>query len=235
MSALHKNLPEMIARPVGWGEFEAIEDTWFFVMEFYQLSDDIPDPFPFAQLVAEMHKKGASPDGRFGIPWDVYGADGAWQPYKPADTWEECFTFALKETFGYELATQGPDEETEKMYETILEKVVPRLLRPLEEDGRKVVPRLCHGDLWDGNVSVDINTGGPIVFDSIPIYAHNECEVFLFAYSMNFADREYTVELCTMKVSYHKMQQAYIDEYVKYFHKSEPTEEFDDRLWLYYL
>lgn len=38
-----------------------------------------------------------------------------------------------------------------------------------------------------------------------------------------------------MKVPYHKMQHAYIEEYVKHFEKSEPSEEFDDRLWLYYL
>ena len=217
MMALYKVMPKMIARPVGWGAFDSIEDTWFFVMEFYQLSDDIPDPYPFAELVAELHKNGAAPDGKFGVPWDVYGADGQWQPYKPADTWEECFTFALKETFTYEIATQGPDEETEGMYATILDKVLPRLLRPLEEEGRTVVPRLCHGDLWDGNVSVDVNTGQPVVFDAIPLYAHHE------------------FELCTMKVSYHKMQQAYIDEYIKYAGKSEPIEEFDDRLWLYYL
>ncbi|KAF3007248.1 hypothetical protein E8E14_009635 [Neopestalotiopsis sp. 37M] len=205
MTALYNVMPEMVARPVGWGEFETLEDIWFLVMQFYQLSGDVPDPSPFAQLVADMHKKGVAPHGEFGVPWDVYGANAQCQPYKPADTWEECFRFALKETFGFEIATQGPDEETQRI-----------LLRPLEEDGRTVVPRLCHGDLWDGNVSVDVNTGRPIIFDAIPLYAHNE------------------FELCTMKVPYHKMQHAYIDEYVKHFGKSEPSEEFDDRLWLYY-
>lgn len=74
------------------------------------------------------------------------------------------------------------------MYKIMLEKVVPRLLRPLEEDGRTVVPRLCHGDLWDGNVSVDVNTGRPIIFDAIPLYAHNECEFLLFPPVVDLAD-----------------------------------------------
>ena len=31
-----------------------------------------------------------------------------------------------------------------------LEKVVPRLLLPLEADGRVLKPCLIHGDCWDG-------------------------------------------------------------------------------------
>lgn len=84
MTALYNVMPEMVARPVGWGEFETLEDTWFLVMQFYQLSGDVPDPYPFAQLVADLHKKGVAPHGEFGIPWDVYGANAQCQPYKPA-------------------------------------------------------------------------------------------------------------------------------------------------------
>ncbi|KXJ86876.1 Fructosamine kinase-domain-containing protein [Microdochium bolleyi] len=217
MAALNKIMPDLVVRPIAWGAYDSLEDTWFFVMDFHQLSNDIPDPEPFVRLVSELHKNGTAPDGKFGTPWAVYGADGRRQLYKPTDTWEECFTFMLRRTLRYEIATQGPDTEIETMYATILDKVAPRLLRPLEAEGRTVEPRLCHGDLWDGNVSVDINTGNPIIFDAIPLYAHHE------------------FELCTMRVPYHRMQQAYIDEYVKHARMSEPIEDFDDRLWLYYL
>jgi protein-ribulosamine 3-kinase len=42
-------------------------------------------------------------------------------------------------------------------------------------------------------------------------------------------------DLGPWKIQRHKMTQAYIDEYVKHFPKTEPMEEFDDRLWLYCL
>jgi fructosamine-3-kinase len=35
----------------------------------------------------------------------------------------------------------------------LLKKVIPRLLDPLETDGRSIKPVLLHGDLWLGNVS----------------------------------------------------------------------------------
>jgi protein-ribulosamine 3-kinase len=58
----------------------------------------------------------------------------------------------------------------------IPKKVIPRLLRPLEIDGRKLLPRLVHGDLWDGNTSVDVAMDLPVIFDACSSYAHNECE-----------------------------------------------------------
>jgi hypothetical protein len=60
--------------------------------------------------------------------------------------------------------------------EGIMEKVIPRLLRPLETDGNQIQPCLVHGDLWDGNTSVDGATGKPLIFDACSSYAHHECE-----------------------------------------------------------
>lgn len=56
-------------------------------------------------------------------------------------------------------------------------KIIPRLLRPLESEGRTLTPCIVHGDLWDGNASVDVNTGHPMIFDGTPLYAHNECKL----------------------------------------------------------
>lgn len=68
------------------------------------------------------------------------------------------------------------DGEFEELKKEVMDKVVPRLLRPLETGGRSITPCLVHGDLWDGNASVDVDTGRPIIFDGAPLYAHNECE-----------------------------------------------------------
>jgi hypothetical protein len=59
----------------------------------------------------------------------------------------------------------------------LFDKVIPRLLRPLESNGRKVEPSLVHGDLWYGNAAVIDETGDPIVFDPSSFWAHNECKM----------------------------------------------------------
>ena len=56
------------------------------------------------------------------------------------------------------------------------DKVVPRLLRPLETGGRSIRPSLIHGDLWHGNAETDAETGEPVIFDAASFYAHNECK-----------------------------------------------------------
>lgn len=174
MSLLFRVVPETVARPVACGSYESVDDTHFFVCKFCELNDDIPDPYPFASLVAELHKRGVSPDGKFGMPYVTYGGNAP-QQFPVTDDWEECFTTGIRAIFAAELKAQGPDEDIEILTSTILEKVIPRLLRPLVEDGRVLTPRLVHGDLWDGNASVDVDTGNPMIFDATPLYAHSEC------------------------------------------------------------
>ncbi|KAK3315093.1 hypothetical protein B0H66DRAFT_642375 [Apodospora peruviana] len=91
-----------------------------------------------------------------------------------------------------------------------IDMVIPRLLRPLETEGRTLIRTLVHGDLWDGNASVDVSTGRPLIFDPTPLYAHNE-------YGMGpwWAPR-------------HKMTSAYIAAYTEHYQKSEPVADFED-------
>ena len=75
--------------------------------------------------------------------------------------------------------SQGPDTELKMLFGQLVNKVIPRLLRPLETGGRQTKPSLVHGDLYSGNVSVDAVTGRPILYDATCLYAHNECESYL--------------------------------------------------------
>jgi protein-ribulosamine 3-kinase len=174
MNELYKVIPEMVAKPVAWGSYESIPDTHFFVTEFHEMSEDVPDVADFPALVAELHKRGVSPDGKFGFPFKTYGGNNP-QQFPISDTWEECYTKGMQGIFAAEMATHGADEEMEHLENMMVEKVIPRLLRPLETGGRSIAPRLVHGDLWDGNASVDVATGHPMIFDATPLYAHNEC------------------------------------------------------------
>ena len=51
-----------------------------------------------------------------------------------------------------------------------LSKVIPRLLEPLQSNGRSIKPCLIHGDLWDENTATDMNIGEPFVFDVGSMY-----------------------------------------------------------------
>ncbi|MBE3042140.1 fructosamine kinase family protein, partial [Candidatus Bathyarchaeota archaeon] len=68
------------------------------------------------------------------------------------------------------------DPEFNEVAEQFFERVVPRLLRPLQMGGRNIDPVLIHGDLWDGNIEFDKDTDKPIIFDACCCYGHFECE-----------------------------------------------------------
>ena len=176
MSALHNAMPDLVPKPLGWGTYDKESDVHFFLCEFHEMTDGIPDVSNFPAMLAKLHKNGVSPTGKFGFPVTTYQGRLP-QDTSECDTWEECFSRGIRRFFELEEESQGYDEEMAELRKGIMEKVIPRLLRPLEVEGRKVIPRLVHGDLWDGNTSVDVATDLPIIFDACSSYAHHECEI----------------------------------------------------------
>lgn len=86
-----------------------------------------------------------------------------------------------------------------------LEKVVPRLLLPLQSEGRVLKSSLLHGDCWDGNTAIDMNTGEAFVFDVCSLYGHNEYDTG------------------NWRAPRHRLsKQAYIETYEKYVPASKP-------------
>jgi protein-ribulosamine 3-kinase len=100
----------------------------------------------------------------------------------------------------------------------ILEKVVPRLLLPLQSDSRVLKPCLIHGDYWDGNTVMDAKTGEVFVFDVCSFYGHNEYDTG------------------NWRAPRHRLSnRAYIRNYKRNFLVSEPVEDWDARNLLYSL
>lgn len=85
-------------------------------------------------------------------------------------------------------------------------KVVPRLLLPLQSDGRVLKPSLVHGDCWDGNTTMDTCTGEALVFDVCSFYGHNEYDTGDWRAPRHALSDE-----------------AYIREYKQHFPVSEPS------------
>ena len=65
-----------------------------------------------------------------------------------------------------ETEAKGEDPEFAILVPALFDKVIPRLLRPLESEGRSVKPSLVHGDLWYANSGIDVGTGLSLVFDA---------------------------------------------------------------------
>lgn len=217
MTALYNALPEMVPKPIGMGKYAKDEEstgTYFFVCEFKEMFDEMPDKEQLCEKLALLHQRGVSPDGKFGFPVATYGSRIP-RIHIPSDTWEALFTDVMETMFDTEERTQGPDEDVQMLRKGITEKVIPRLIRPMETNGRKLVPRLVHSDLWHGNIGIDVKTNSPVIFDALALYAHNE------------------YELAPWRPIRHNIGRPYMEEYLKHFPKTEPAGDFDDRNLLY--
>jgi protein-ribulosamine 3-kinase len=174
MSAIHAAVPGLAPAPIAWGTYASDPNTHFFIMSFVEMTDEIPELDTFPAKLAELHRNGLSPTGKFGFTVQNY--QGALpQVVTWRDTWEEAFTEGLRAMVIREEKSQGPNEEMIGLLKQLFDRVIPRLLRPLQTGGRSIEPRLVHGDLWDGNCSTSIETDQPVIFDASCLYAHNEC------------------------------------------------------------
>ena len=174
MSRIHTATPDLVPRPIAWGTYATIDDVHF-LCEFHNMTDELPDVNTFPARLADLHRSSTSTNGKFGFPATTYHGqtpiEHGW-----SDTWEEYFTRTTKRLLEVEQESQGLNQELLDLAEPFLDKVIPRLLRPLESGGRSIKPCLIHGDLWYGNATMDEDTGAPIIFDAASFYAHNECE-----------------------------------------------------------
>ncbi|KAK8074124.1 hypothetical protein PG994_005023 [Apiospora phragmitis] len=214
MNKIHAVVPDLVPETIAWGSYSDIPDVHFFLAEFRPMTDELPDVEVFPARMAELHRTATSPDGKFGFDFTTFHGNTPIE-HGWSDTWEDYFTRTTKVLLELEQEAQGPNEEIRGLMVPFFGKVVPRLLRPLETGGRSIQPSLIHGDLWDGNASMDSETEMPIIFDAASFYAHNEYELGVWRQPWN------------------KIKKPYRMRYHKHFPKSQPEEDYDDRNVLY--
>lgn len=149
MKSLHGVLsPCLFPEPIAWGTFATDLEIHFYLCEFVEMTGNIPDAQTLGKGLAQLHKHAVSPSGKYGF--SVRTLQGTIPQYTEwMDSWEEFFTNSIKKVFEAELEAQGDDDlEILALERTIISKVIPRLLRPLETGGRRIEPRLIHGDIW---------------------------------------------------------------------------------------
>ena len=176
MKRIHAVKPHFVPQPIHWGTYEKLNDIHFLLCEFRQMQNQLPGMEPFARLMAELHQGTTSPSGKFGFDCLTYHGNvpihHGWH-----DSWEQYFTRTTRALLETEQAVRGENDTISNLSKPFFDKVVPRLLRPLETGGNFIKPCLIHGDLWHGNVAVDARTREPIIFDAAGFYAHHECEI----------------------------------------------------------
>ena len=139
MKAIHAALPSIAPTPIAWGTYTSDPDVHFFLCSFHEMSDELPEVERFSAQVAALHRAGKSPNGKFGFPVTTFQGnlpqDNTW-----CDTWEEYYIRGMVRMLQLEQDSQGPCQEFAELQEPMFKKVIPRLLRPLETGGRKIVP-----------------------------------------------------------------------------------------------
>jgi len=216
--AINKIVPGLVPRATGWGKYlDGSTQVYFFLGNHHDM-DLVPAPEPasLVERVAKMHIEGKSPTGMFGF--HVPTVCGKFvRTTKWEKTWAACFTNLLNDVIRYDNETNGPWPEFDAACKQVIDVVIPRLLGALQSDGRNIEPVLIHGDLWEQNVGIDMETGDTILFDPGSVYAHNE------------------MEFGTWRASWacHFNSPIYMRLYQRHIEPSEPVDEWDDRNRLY--
>jgi fructosamine-3-kinase len=177
LKAMHAVSPSLVPEPYGWGQYDDDPETYFLLAEFRDVGEQPPHPVNFTRRLAEMHIKSVSPTGKFGFHITTCHSKlpqitDCWE-----DSWAVLYRKQLAHMIKLDEEKHGPWPEFKIVCQLVLDKVIPRLLEPLQSGGRSIKPCLVHGNLWDENCAADMVTGEPFIFDAGSFYAHNEYEI----------------------------------------------------------
>lgn len=129
MKVLYSVTPHFRPRPLTYGTYKSNSDLHFFLCDFREMDDELPDLKGFCLSLARLHRDSVSPDGKFGFHTQTYNGNIP-QDVRRTDTWEECFVNGTKMDFELEREARGASEDLDALIGPLFEKVIPRLLRP---------------------------------------------------------------------------------------------------------
>ncbi|KAG5302483.1 phosphotransferase enzyme family protein [Histoplasma capsulatum G186AR] len=239
LKAIHAVVPTLCPQSFGWGALSSSPSsplTYFLVVDFLEPSSpsnsisrrqehNLPRK-SLAEKLAQLHTTPAPvPDGystpQFGFPVSTCCGDTA-QDNSYKSSWASFFAenrlrFILQRA---EAANGRPDGELRRLVERTIAQVVPRLLSDEHlNGGRGVVPVVVHGDLWSGNAGSGSLAGRrveKVIFDPSAFYGHSEYELGIMRMFGGFGG-------------------GFLEEYHHLCPKTQPVEEYNDRISLYEL
>ena len=213
MCELYKTAPGFVPKPYTWGKLNVSNpDTYFLLCDFIEMTNQNPDPVQLCSKLVGMHQASISPTTMFGFHVNTcqgnLAQQTAWNP-----SWVAYYIQLVRGAMQLNTEVNGQWRNLEQCVDRLISHIVPQVLGPLESEGRVVKPCLIHGDLWDGNIGTDFETGEIYVFDASVHYAHNEMEIAMWRGKVN--------KVVSSKV--------YLNNYLSRMGISEPVEQFDDR------
>jgi len=176
--AIHAVSPSFCPKPHAWDQYRAAgPPTYFLLADFREIGQQPPEPTRFTSHLAEFHQKSVSPTGKFGFHTTTCHGKAAQLTVCWEDSWEALYRKQLAHVFEMDKRKHAHWPEFEFRKQLVLDKCIPRLLGPLQSDGRSIKPCLVHGNIWDQNTATDMKTEEPFVFDGSAFYEHNEYEL----------------------------------------------------------
>ena len=232
LSAIHNAEPTLCPKSFGYGKLEEAKGQSFLVTDFLELSGRSSGRassgagMSLAQKMARLHTTPAPvPEGcdkpHFGFPVTTCCGDTA-QDNSFTSSWADFYANRrLRFITNQSKKLNGADKQLESLVEQVCTKAIPRLIGDSYlNNGKGVTPVVVHGDLWSGNASrgklPGMTESEDIVFDPSACYAHSEFELGIMKMFGGFGG-------------------SFLKEYHKLVPKTEPGDEYEDRVELYEL
>ncbi|KAE8157519.1 Fructosamine kinase-domain-containing protein [Aspergillus tamarii] len=237
LNAIANSVPGFCPRALAWGPLEESNGKSFYLAtEFLDLGGGGRTGQSLAQRLGKLHSTPAPLDPKtgkrqFGFPVPTFCGDTK-QPNRFHDSWAD---FYANERLMTILETSekrnGRDASLRDLVERTAHTVVPALLGDghlgydRNGNGEGITPAVVHGDLWSGNADRGRIVGGgckgdaetgDVVYDPSACYAHSEYELGIMKMFGGFGPAFFT--------AYHKIVP-----------RTEPVEEYEDRVRLYEL
>lgn len=189
-------------------------DLHFMMSEFVDMDHTTLVPRDaFCAEIADLHVKsmGKSPGCQYGFDVTTHNGNAPlFNDYQ--NHWSDFYKRSLQQMKDLDTQISGVDVALDEIWAPLVDKVIPRLLGAVE---KHIKPCLVHGDLWHGNTGISKSTGKAVIFDSGACWAHNEYELGnWYAESSLF-------------------RHPYFESYHSLVPKSEPVDEWEDRIRLY--
>lgn len=231
LNAVHNAVPSLCPASYGHGRLADAPNKSFLVTDYLDLSGRRTgtasgSAMTFAQKIAKLHTTPAPiPEGYdkpvFGFPATTCCGDTP-QPNGYKTSWAEFYAenrlrFILRQCEH----NNGKDDKLHRLTTATIDKVVPRLIGDDHLNGGKgIMPVVTHGDLWSGNAARG-SIGGQgepedVTFDPSAAYTHSEYDLGIMNMFGGFGP-------------------SFFMEYHKLCPKTEPVEEYEDRVALYEL
>ncbi|KAF2208231.1 hypothetical protein CERZMDRAFT_101680 [Cercospora zeae-maydis SCOH1-5] len=229
LNAIHDAVPTLCPKSYGAGTFSDSRDTHFLITDFLDLSargDASGHLQSLARKLAQLHTTPAPIPSthshpQFGFP--VTTCCGATlQDNTYSSSWAHFYANQrIRAIVKQARDRHDADKDLERLAEQLCDQVVPRLIGDDHlNNGNGVTPVVVHGDLWSGNASTGklpgMSAPEAVVYDSAACYAHSEFELGIMKMFGGFGGK-------------------FLQDYHDLVPKTEPVEEYDDRVKLYEL